>query len=343
MNTETTGRRDLPVVSVVYLAYNRRHELLTSLHQTLHESGYPSSALEVIVVDNASADGTAEAVAEAYPGVRVVRNAENLGAPGWNAGFAIARGDYVLILDDDAYLETGDLERAARAAEEEQAGLVSFSVVSSFEAGRRLNDDWPTGLLSYWGCAALVRRDALQSVGGYDPNIFIWANEVDLTMRLLDRGYRHLHLPEVCAIHMKERIVTFDLRRYFVNAKHHGYIAGKLLRPIDALVVVINIAQQAVVDTAAQNREAYRAIKDLLVGVRQGLRVRRPVRPVVSHAYRENFHAFAGPWPFTRSLPERIGASRSAHTIATQREDRTTAYYERRAAYYPSARASLTL
>ena len=184
-------------MSVVFLAYNRRRELLRSLHQTLNESGYPASALEVLVVDNASADGTAEAVAEAFPDVRVVRNEDNLGAPGWNAGFALARGKYVLILDDDAYLPPGDLERAVRAAESEHAGLVSFSVVSSFELERRLNDDWPTGLLSYWGCAALVSREALGELGGYDPNIFIWANEVDLTMRLLDRGYRHLHLPEV--------------------------------------------------------------------------------------------------------------------------------------------------
>lgn len=343
MGTEIPEGANVPLVSVVFLAYNRRQELLRSLHQTLHESGYPASRLEVLVVDNASADGTADAVAEAFPQVRLVRNEHNLGAPGWNAGFALAKGKYVLILDDDAYLRPGDLERAVRAAEEEQAGLVSFSVVSSFELERRLNDDWPTGLLSFWGCAALVSRQALQELGGYDPNIFIWANEVDLTMRLLDRGFRHLHLPEVCAIHMKERIVTFDSRRYYVNARHHGYIAGKLLRPFDAFVVVLNIAQQAVVDTVAQQRDAIGALKELLAGLWLGMRVREPVRPVVSRAYRRNFHAFAGPWPFTRSLRERLGGRRSPDDITAQRRDRVAAYYGRRTAFYPTARASLRL
>ncbi len=343
MSSETPGAADLPLVSVVFLAYNRRRELLRSLHQTINESGYPSSALEVLVVDNASADGTAEAVADAFPDVRVVRNADNLGAPGWNAGFARARGKYVLILDDDAYLRPGDLERAVRAAEEEHAGLVSFSVVSAFELDRRLNDDWPTGLLSFWGCAALVNRDALSSLGGYDPNLFIWANEVDLTMRLLDRGFRHLHLPDVYAIHMKERIVEFEPRRYLVNARHHGYIAGKLLRPGDASAAVLNIAQQAAVDTFAQRRMAIGAVKEVLAGLREGLRVREPVRPVVSRAYRHNFHAFAGPWPFTRSVRERLGARGGDGDVTTQRVDRNAAYYSERAAFYPTARASLKL
>jgi GT2 family glycosyltransferase len=343
MNTDVNGDAGLPVVSVVFLAYNRRDALLRSLRQTLDESGYPADCLEVLVVDNASSDGTAEAVAEAFPGVRVVRNDVNLGAPGWNAGFALAHGGYILILDDDAYLPTGDLERAVRAAEQERAGLVSFSVVSAFERDRRLNDDWPTGLLSYWGCAALVSAEALRAVGGYDPNIFIWANEVDLTMRLLDRGFRHLHLPEVCAIHMKERIVTFDPKRYMVNARHHGYIAGKLLRPPDALAVVLNIAQQTFVDSVAQYPGAVLAVKELCAGFWSGLRVRQPVRSVVSRAYRRNFHAFAGPWPFTRSLPERISARGGNGDVSTQRQDRTAAYYEQRTAFYPTGRASLTL
>jgi GT2 family glycosyltransferase len=209
-------------VSVVVLAYNRRDQLLESLRQ-VQAGGYPAERLELIVVDNASTDGTAEAVTDRYPDVRLIRNAHNVGAPGWNAGFAVATGDYVLILDDDAYLPAGALERAVRAARAHDADLVSFSVVSSFDDSRRLNDDWDTGLLSFWGCAALLSAPALARLGGYDPELFIWANEAELTMRLLDGGFCHLHLPEVRAVHMKERIVAFEPRRYLVNARHHAY------------------------------------------------------------------------------------------------------------------------
>ncbi|HLY50767.1 MAG TPA: glycosyltransferase [Solirubrobacteraceae bacterium] len=334
---------ELPVVSVVFLAYNRRDELLYALDQMVGHSGYPAARLEVLVVDNASDDGTAGAVAERFPSVRLVRNERNLGAPGWNAGFALARGDYVLILDDDAYLRPGDLARVVRAAEAEQAGLVSFSVVSSSDEEHPLNVDWRTGLLSYWGCAALLSRHALQAVGGYDPNMFIWANEVDLTMRLLDHGFRHLHIPEIRAVHMKARIVEFEPRRYLVNARHHGYIAAKLMTPVDAAAVVLNIMQQAMVDAVLVNRVALGAVMEVLAGCRAGARRRTPVRPIVSGAYRRNFHPFAGPWPFTRSLRERLRSRRDKAAVEAQRSNRYTSYYSERARYYPTQRASLQL
>lgn len=333
---------ELPVVSVVFLAYNRRDALLVSLQRMLLDSGYPPERLEVIVVDNASTDGTAGAIARDFPQVRVIRNTHNAGAPGWNRGFAVAAGDYVLILDDDAYLRPGGLERAVRAAQAEHADLVSFSVVSSFDEAHRLNDDWRTGLLSFWGCAALVSAPALRALGGYDPDIFIWANEVDLTMRLLDHGFRHLYLPDVCAVHMKEPILVFEPRRYLVNARHHGYIAGKLLRPRDALATVGNILQRAAIDALAEDRAAAGAVKEVVVGFVAGLRRRDPVRPVVSSAYRRNFHPFVAPWRFMRTPRDRL-LGRREEDVANRREERFASFYEQRAEFYPSGSASLRL
>jgi GT2 family glycosyltransferase len=334
---------ELPVVSVVFLAYNRREQLLRALDQMIRHGGYPATRLEVLVVDNASDDGTGDAVRDAFPSVLLVRNEQNIGAPGWNAGFAVAKGDYVLILDDDAYLRPGDLERAVRAAKTEHAGLVSFSVVSSFEDPRRFNDDFQTGLLSYWGCAALISREALRSLGGYDSQIFIWANEVELTIRLLDRGFRHLHLPNIHAVHMKKRPVGWNRHAYLVNARHHAYVAGKLLRPVDLMAVELNLMQQAVVDALLKDRLVIAGVKEVLVGCFIGLRRRAPVRPIVSSAYRRNFHAFAGPWPFTRSLRERLASRRDQAIVATQRRTRNARWYSDRARYYPTTPSSLEL
>lgn len=339
MTTRRTA--DLPLVSAVFLAFNRKAELLMSLQRMLLESGYPRERLEVIVVDNASTDGTDDAVRQRFPDVRVLRNSENLGAPGWNSGFGAATGDYVLILDDDAYLRPGDLERAVRAAESERAGLVSFSVVSAFDGEHLLNDDWRTGLLSYWGCAALVRADAMRTLHGYDPNIFIWGNEAEFTMRLLDRGFRHLYLPEVCAVHVKERIVEFEPRRYLVNARHHAYIAGKLMTRADGASVVGNIIQCAAIDTIVENRVAIAAIREALAGYAEGNRCRSPVRPSVSAAYRRNFAPFAAPWHFVRSPRERLRSGGDPATAARQRQERYQRFFVPRSAFYPHEQASL--
>jgi GT2 family glycosyltransferase len=333
----------LPTVSIVFLAYNREAALTESLRRMLDESGYPAESLEVLVVDNASTDGTAEVVQRDFGDrVTLICNPENVGAPGWNAGLSRATGDYVLILDDDAYLRAGVLEQAVRAAEDERAGLVSFSVVSSFDEQHRLNDDWNTGLLSFWGCAALLSAPALQAVCGYDPEIFIWANEVELTIRLLDAGFTHLYLPDLEAIHMKEAIVEFEPRRYLVNARHHSYIAAKLLRPADALRTVGSIVGQAAIDAIKQDRVALTAIGEAGRGFVHGLRRRQPVRPAVSSTYRRNFHPFVSPARFMRTPADRIRALRSSGAD-DQRERRFATFYDEREAYYPTARASLTL
>jgi len=335
---------DLPPVSVVFLAYNQRALLLESVRRMHVESGYPPELLEVIVVDNASGDGTAEAVAGAHPGVRVIRNDVNLGAPGWNRGFAHASGRYVLILDDDAYLPPGGLQAAVRAAVQAGASLVSFNVVSATDPEHPLGEDWRTGLFSYWGCAALVSREALQKLGGYDPNIFIWANEVELTMRLLDLGLRHLYLPDVTAVHCKDRIVSFELRRYLTNARHHAYIAAKLMTPLDAAAAVGSIALHACVDAIREDRRASAGVTQALAGCVAGLRCRQPVRTVVSRTYRENFAPFAPPWRFMRSPGERVKARVLGRIDASaQRQHRREHFFATRTRFYPQARASLQL
>jgi GT2 family glycosyltransferase len=336
---------ELPSVTAVFLAYNRKEQLGESLRRMRHESGYPADRLDLIVVDNASSDGTVEMLRAEHPDVTVIESGANLGAPAWNAGFAIARGDYVLILDDDAYMPPGALERAARAAHEEDAGLVSFTIVSSYDENYRFNDSYKTGLLSYWGCAALVSRAALGELGGYDPNIFIWGNELDLTMRLLDRGYTHLHLPDVVAVHMKEppENPQWEPRGVRNNSRHWGYVAGKLMRPGDAVLTVSALAMWAVVEGLARDRTMFKGLRPVVAGFVAGVRHRAPVRPVVSSTYRRNFHTFAWPWRYWRTPADRWRAWRGIESADEQRARPRTAWYDERRRFYPVSRASLRL
>ena len=91
-------------MTIVFLVYNRCEELRTSLQKMLEESDYDRSLVDVIVVDNASTDGSSEMVRREFPQVRLIRREENCGVAGWNDGFEVATGDLVLVLDDDCYL-----------------------------------------------------------------------------------------------------------------------------------------------------------------------------------------------------------------------------------------------
>jgi GT2 family glycosyltransferase len=327
-------------VTIVFLVYNRREELRTSLHEMLEHSDYPADRVDVIVVDNASEDGAAEMVERDFPQVQLIRRAVNCGVSGWNDGFAVAGGDYVLALDDDCYLPPDGLRRAVEAAQADDADLVSFGVRSSEKEDHRFDHRYRTGLLTFWGCAALIRREALAELGGYDPEIFVWANELEFTLRLYDRGFSHLHLPDVVAVHMKEVSTDWSgyvrRRAYRVNARHFAYIAAKLFSPRYALEALVALLATHVRDGLRQDPHGFKAIPDVVKGFAHGLRHREPLaKQEISAVYRRNFFSYASPWWLSR--PPRQFASRDGQPPAGRREQ----YFADRARYYPAAATTL--
>jgi GT2 family glycosyltransferase len=317
----------VPLVTVNVLAHDRRAQLATTLRTLRDDLDYPAEALELIVVDNASSDGTPEMLKQEFPEVRVIEN-ENVGAAGWTRGFEAGRGDYFLVLDDDCYLQGDSLRRAVEAARGEGADLVSFRVVSSFEPSFEFETHYEVGLLSFWGCAALISRQAVERLGGYDPNIFIWGNELEFTLRLLDQGFRHLFLEDVEAVHMKPPPTGHADEVHRVHTRHLAYTAAKLLGPLDAVRGLANVALKILLGLP-RHPARWRSLPALLAGARAGVRSRAPVRPSVSHLYRANLRDFNSPLAYLVDArhPERGHARFTA----------------RRPALYPHGTASLQI
>ena len=341
-----TDSHEWPSVTAVFLAYKRRDQLRESLEKTVRGSDYPGR-LDVVVVDNASGDGTSEMVAEEFPEVRLITRPKNIGVSAWNEGFALADTDLVLALDDDCHLPAGNLRQAVERAREHGADLVSFAVTSSYDPEYRFDYEYRTGLLSFWGCAVLIRTDVVRELGGFDPEIFVWAHEMEFLMRFYDRGYRHLHLPEVVAVHDKEPGIWQEWGElpYRVNAHHFAYVACKLLGPRDALEATIALFARNVREARRDDPRAIKGLWDTATGVIHGVRHRRPVRLEVSRTYRRHFETFASPWWFARPLRTVVGdilAGRkgSARTPVTHDRER---YFAERPGYYPASERTLKL
>jgi GT2 family glycosyltransferase len=337
-----------PSVTIVFLVFNRREELRTSLRKMLVESDYEGD-VDVIVVDNASTDGSGDMVREEFPDVRVIVRDKNVGVSGWNDGFAEATGEWVLVLDDDCYLPADGLRRSVAAAVATEVDLVSYRVISTADERLVFSDVYRTGLFMFWGCAVLVRGAALRHLVGYDPEIFVWANELEFMIRFFDAGFGHLHMPEITAQHMKppgpEADTWIDERGYRINARHWGYIAAKLLRPRDSVEALIALTTRQARDGMRVDPVAYKAIPDTVKGYVHGLRHRAPVRPEVSRFYRRNFETFASPWwlarrpsDLIRKLPREL-----VRRDAPQDIGRIDDYYSERARYYPDESATLRL
>ncbi len=220
----------LPLVTVNILSFNRKEELRITLTKLAGSLNYPAEKMEIIVVDNASTDGTVAMLREDFPKVQVIARDVNVGISAWNDGFRKGRGDYFLVLDDDCYIEGDSLQLAAGNAVEHGADIVSFHAINPLDEGYSFNETINPGLLSFWGCAVLISRRAIEKLSGFDPNIFVYMHELEFSIRALGHGCQHLYLPQVLAFHMKPKgkALTASAAAGCRCSFNHGYIIGKL-------------------------------------------------------------------------------------------------------------------
>lgn len=319
IHDNSMGSAGWPQVSIVVLAYNRRELLAVTLGKLHEELQYPSDRLEIIVIDNGSQDGTNQMVTAEFPGVMLIRSETNVGISGWNLGFARGRGDYFLVLDDDCYLSGDSLRMAVAGAASHHADLVSFIARSTRDPAHIFNDEYNPGLLSFWGCAALISRRAVQILGGFDTGIFIWAHELEFTIRLLDHGLRHLFLPQVEAYHMVTPAMRLTPSFYRQNTHSLGYIVAKLLHARHLIPVLINLAASAFLRSLMDWRLAG-SLLALTQGARDGLRRRSSIRSDISALYRYHFIDFVSPFRFIRGTRVDSFTTRRRH-FAQNRTD----------------------
>jgi GT2 family glycosyltransferase len=182
---------------------------------------------EIIVVDNASSDGTAAAIRERFPQVRlIVMPHSRYGAcETFNIGFASALTPLVAILDDDVVLPPDWLEKmVARLRREPETTAVISSEVEEpgMPAGylEREHLKRERYMSTFRGCASLARLEALRRAGFYDERLFIYGNERDLTCRLLNLGYRVLQYPDARAFHKTPFGIKMGKRSLFFHARN---------------------------------------------------------------------------------------------------------------------------
>jgi GT2 family glycosyltransferase len=219
-----------PQLAIVVLAWNQRDLTLECL-ASLAALDDPASRRQVIVVDNGSSDGTARAVCEAYPAVKVLETGENLGyAGGNNVGirYALDQGaELVCILNNDVTVAPGfvapllvalrgsgrvgvvtpliaDLAQPERvwasgAAVDSRAGTVRRLHVGEPVSTLRRRDPFDVDVAP--GSAMVVLRGVLEHVGLLDESYYLYFEETDWCLRARRAGYRILAVPESVVWH----------------------------------------------------------------------------------------------------------------------------------------------
>jgi mycofactocin system glycosyltransferase len=209
------GEAALPSVSVVVPVYNRPAELVHCL-EALLKLEYPRSKLEIMVVDDASTDDTAE-VAARYP-VKLVRNSQQIGPAGSrNRAIELARHELIACVDSDCVVAPDWLRRLAAVFVEDEQVAAAGGATRAVHVGSLLQryEDVRSSLfmgeqslevrlpqrLSYLPtCNLIFRREIFQAIGGFDPALR-FGEDVDFCWRLLKAGWKIQYLPAACLGH----------------------------------------------------------------------------------------------------------------------------------------------
>jgi len=284
------GAQLSPGVSIAILNYQRRDALRDAL-ESARAQRHPA---EILAVDNASTDGSAEMVLDEFPDVRLVRLPENIAAAARNIGVATAKGDVVFTLDNDVRFTTpDDVSRALEVLKRHpRAALVNFMIVGP--DGTLSRRDWchPCSPEA-WGerefptdyvleGASACRRDPFLASGGYWPPFFIGHEGWDLALRLLDAGHELLYTPAVRVRHLVDGSVRPSSRIYYTFARNAVWVALRNLPgPAAAASIARDLALMGFAAARAGELGAYRrGLVDAVRGAPAALRTRRVLSPV---------------------------------------------------------------
>jgi GT2 family glycosyltransferase len=228
----------MPRLSIVIVTYNSRPDI-TGCLDSLTEANAVAIDHEIIVVDNASADGTAAIVRERWPAVTVVDAGANIGfAAANNLGIRRSSGELVLLLNPDTLIPAGEIDELVEALDHlPEVAIIGPRIVAAGRAelsfGRMIspfnefqqkllvvgNDrGWPfvpavverltrrTGDVDWVsGACLLIRRADLEAVGLLDERFFLYTEDVDLCASVRARGRRVRFEPSVEIVHLRGR------------------------------------------------------------------------------------------------------------------------------------------
>lgn len=271
----------MTVLSIVIPSWNTRDLLRTCL-RTVEAARKPGET-EIVIVDNASHDGSADMVAEEFPEVVLQRNAANEGfAIGCNQGIALARGEYVLLLNADTEVGEDALVRMVDFLREHpDYGGVAPRLLNPDGSTQRSCQAFPKLATVFWfatpferwfpdskemrryflrdwdhederdidqppaACLMITRR-VIEEVGVFDESLWLFYNDVDLSLRMHQHGLRTRFLPQATVLHhvgastsqFGSFLTMWQKNRLTYYRKHHGRLAGVWLKACVSLAFV---------------------------------------------------------------------------------------------------------
>jgi GT2 family glycosyltransferase len=242
-------------ISIIIVNWNTRELLkgcLESVLETIHDISY-----EIVVVDNASRDGSVAMLQEKYPQVRLIQNDENRGfGAANNQAMRIMTGSYALLLNSDAVLTENAVSELFTFMEAHSDAAMACGQLLNADGGKqnsvasfpnlltlltntslleylfpnrypskRYSYDKPIEVDSCIGACLLVRRKAVEDVGMFDERYFFFFEETDLAYQMKKAGWRVYQVPTALIYHFQGQSIGRDIqsRIEFYRSRHQFF------------------------------------------------------------------------------------------------------------------------
>ncbi|MEM3526219.1 MAG: glycosyltransferase family 2 protein [Candidatus Jordarchaeaceae archaeon] len=246
--------KDKPLVSVIIPTYNRKEKLIR-LIQSIKRSSYPENKIEIIVVDDASTDGTSEEIRRLFPSIKFLRNRKRLLTAGSrNVGLRNARGKYFFLIDDDNVIDENCIKELVRVAKNNASIGIVAPIMYYLKQPNRIwcagiRRSMITSLTTYIGRdefdngqfgglvesndfpnAFMIKREVIEKVGPLNEKEFpIQYEEADLGERVRRAGYAIVCNPKARVWHdiPLPEDVREKARLFHVHEEFRAYYAGR--------------------------------------------------------------------------------------------------------------------
>ncbi len=235
-------------LSIIIVNYNVKDLLEQCLRSV--QAAATTTIFEVYVIDNASTDGSVEYLSARFPEFHFIRNETNVGfARANNQALLLCSGEFVLFLNPDTFLPPGALDQCVLFMRSNpEAGALGVRMVNgNNEFLKESKRGLPTAAASFWklsgvikffprssyfakyyaghlgefqinrvdvlsGAFMMLRKSVLEKIGGFDERFFMYAEDIDLSYRVLKAGYFNYYFPDVTIVHFKGSSTKKDTR-----------------------------------------------------------------------------------------------------------------------------------
>lgn len=275
-----------PFVSVVMINWNRK-EILRHVLTMLARQTYPD--FEIVLCDNNSTDGAPEMVSQEFPDVQLIQLNENIGISGYNIAFERSKGEIIVILDNDSFLEDDGIAGIVRKFQSYPMLGALGCKVYNYYSGRIHH--WHPNVKSesvptegadaplFNGCAAAARSSVLKEVGFYADEFFLYENERDLCTRIIIAGYEVKYFTDITGYHMVSEEGRSSERLIYYSTRNLIWYYWKFMPVRTALLRTLVIMAARIISaiTSGDFRIYLRPLFDALLALPKIMKMRTPV------------------------------------------------------------------